>query len=170
MTTFLQPLHTEDLSKKMKLFISTAWVYLATISTGVYANVAYSDVLGKTFITDAGSSSGSFIMSVSVNTKSRSTVEVKFVENSISWSGGNVSAIESDLKVENLISVMINCRDKTYSPGIFAKRDAYEFRTYQAGSAYKWGAYNTGEIINNSKAGSALTQYFQTACAYSAQF
>lgn len=154
----------------MKFRVSVASICLALISSTANAEVGYSDVLGKTFITGAGSTSGFFIMSVSVSTQTRSTVEVKFVENSISWFRGDVSAIDSDVKVEDLISVMINCRDKTYAPGAFAKGDAYSARTYQSGSAYKWGAYKTGEIISNSNDGPALTQYFQTACTYAAKF
>ncbi len=154
----------------MKSQACAAFIYLALMSSGANAQVGYSDVLGKTFITGAGSTSGFFIMSVGVSTQTRSTVEVTFLENSISWFRGDVSAIDANFKPESLISLMINCRDKTYTPGIFAKGDAYSVRTYRSGSRYKWGDYKAGDVIGNSNDGPAFTKYLQTACNYAAKF
>jgi hypothetical protein len=147
----------------------TLFVFLALLSTASCAAVNYSEVLGQTIITSAGSSGGTFIMSVGVSVKSMKTVEVKFLSSSISWSGADISAIEANEKVINPISVMINCKDKTYTPDAYAK-DGYSEREYRAGSAYKWGNYDKGEIISGSNDGPSLTKYFKTVCAYSAQF
>lgn len=135
-----------------------------------FASLSFDDVIGQSIINSSGSSGGSFIMSVGVEVKGRNTVEVKFLQATIGWSGPNVSALEHDDTLGEISKVMINCRDKTYTPGVFSTKDAYSKRDYASGRAYKWGKYETGEIIMSSNQGPLLTEYFKKVCAYSAQF
>jgi hypothetical protein len=158
------------MSTKMKLIALIASICIVVVASTVHANVGFSDVIGKTFISGAGSTSGDFIMSVGITTLTRSTVEVTFVRSDISWFRSDIEVLTKTFKVEDLITVMINCREKTYSPGSFLNGDAIAVRTYRFGNAFKWGNYKTGEVIGNTNDGPALSRYFQTACNYAAKF
>lgn len=153
----------------MRRYLITGLVSALLLPNVSLAALSFDDVIGQSVINSAGSSMGSFLMSVSVSVKGRNTVEVKFVQAMIGWSSVDVSALEPDDSLGQVVKIMINCKDKTYTPGEFATKDAYSVRDYKSGRAYKWGKYETGEVIMGSNQGPLLTKYFEKVCAYTAQ-
>jgi hypothetical protein len=153
----------------MRRYIITGLVSALLLPNVSLAALSFNDVIGQSIINSSGSSGGSFLMSVSVAVQSRNTVEVKFLQAMIDWSSLDISALETGGSLGNVVKIMINCKDKSYTPGEFATKDAYSIRDYKAGRAYKWGKYETGEVIMGSNQGPLLTKYFEKVCAYTAQ-
>lgn len=139
-------------------------------SASAIETLSYEDVLGKTFISSAGSSAGTFLMSVSIKVEGRNTVSVGFVSGEIAWSGSDIAAVESSAEPTHVQYAMLNCKSKTYSPEPDVQNN-YTFKEFRAGSKYKWGEYAGGELLSNvrSDVHKSLTRYFSTVCQYTAQ-
>lgn len=130
------------------------------------------DVVGKLIISSTGSSLGNMLLSVGVVTKSRNTVELQFISIPVAWSSRDVTPISdsngSD-KINDVTRVMINCRDKRYTPKP-AEENAYSWKEYLAGQKYVWGDYSKEDLLSNVRQDekSSMTRLFGAACAYTA--
>jgi hypothetical protein len=47
-----------------------------------------------------------------------------------------MSTLDAQDKIGVISKRMINCREKNYTPGEFANKDAYSLRSYASGGAY----------------------------------
>lgn len=151
--------------------ILLASLLAAGTSASAAEKLSHEDVLGKTFISSVGSSSGNFLMSVSIKAEGRNTVSVGFVSGEIAWSGPDIAAVESGTEPTHIQYAILNCKSKTYSPKPKVE-DGYTFKEFHAGTKYKWGEYAGGELLSNVRADvhKSLTRYFSTVCQYTAQW
>lgn len=150
--------------------ILIASLLAAGASASAAETLSYEDVLGKTFISSAGSSSGTFLMSVSIKVEGRNTVSVGFVSGDIAWSEPDITAVESGTEPTRVQYAMLNCKSKTYSPKPKVE-DGHTFKEFRAGTKYKWGEYDGGELLSSARADvhKSLTKYFSTVCQYTDQ-
>lgn len=148
-------------------------IILSICAQGSFAqNISYHDVLGKTFISSAGSGMGSFFMSVSIKVEGRNTVSVGFVEGTIFWHSPDITAIEDNSKPTHINYVMINCKNKTYSTYPDPESEnAQTLREFSSGAKYKWGNYKEQSLITGVSAQEqeSITNYFDTVCRYTEQ-
>lgn len=106
-------------------------------------------------------------MSVSVKVEGRNAVSIGFVSGGITWSEPDIAAVESRKEPTPVEYVMLNCKNKTYSPTPKVQ-DGYTFKEFRAGNKYKWGDYTGGEILSDGLTDEhkSLTRFFSTACKY----
>lgn len=129
--------------------------------------ISFEQVIGQSFISSAGSSGGSFLMSVSVKIQTQNIVRVGFVENGIDWGSADVAAIEESSNSTDIEYIVINCKNKSYSTKP-KEDDAYAHKAFTSGSMYQWGTFPTRAMLSNlaPKTEASLTKYFQNVCAY----
>jgi Ni/Co efflux regulator RcnB len=128
------------------------------------------DVVGKLILSSSGSSLGNMLLSVGVVTKGRSTVELQFISMALAWSSRDVTPITDSNetgKINDITRVMINCRDKRYTPQP-AEENSYSRKEYLAGKKYAWGDYSKEDLLSNVRQDqkSSMTKLFADACAY----
>lgn len=159
------------MKKIIEIMIATA---ITVISQGTVnaKQINLEDVVGKQILSSAGSDSGNLLLSVGVVTKSRNTVELQFISMDQVWSSRDITPITDSnglSNINNIIRVMINCRDKRYTPQP-AKEDAYSWKEYFAGQKYAWGDYSKGDLLASVRQDqkSKMTKLFDDACAYTA--
>lgn len=149
---------------------------LATLTLLLSCNVASAEdsapIIGRYFSYGGGSCCGSYAVSVDLRVKSRSTVEVSFLIGDEVWSIADRKSLNDEGKPKQVVQLMLNCNQKTYSEYDPAHQTTADLMIYRPGTAMKWGDYDLSKVTISPYETDAptLTSYFEEICTYTNKY